>query len=52
MTFKDGERLVGTCTACRTEDQGFFLYPADPASNNERVFCLSHAVTRLEELKA
>ncbi len=49
---KDGERLVGTCTACRTEDQGFFLYPADPASNNERVFCLSHAVTRLEELKA
>jgi len=52
VTFKDGEQLVGTCTSYRMADQGFFLYPADAASNNERVFCVSQSVNGVEELKA
>ena len=52
VTFKDGEQLVGTCTAYRLTDQGFFMYPSDSASNNERIFCVSQAVSSVEELTA
>ena len=51
VSFKDGEQLVGTCTACRLDQLGFFMYPADPGSNNERIFCVSQAVAKIEELK-
>lgn len=38
VTFLDGETLLGRSLNYRPEDRGFFLKPADPASNNEMVF--------------
>jgi hypothetical protein len=38
VTFYDGEVMVGSTLSFRSEGQGFFLRPADPRSNNLRVF--------------
>ena len=38
VTFMDGEVILGRSMNYRPEDRGFFLKPADPASNNEIVF--------------
>src|SRR5436853_3025363 len=40
VTFKDGEKMVGTTQAYHPDKQGFFLYPADPTSNTERCFVI------------
>lgn len=37
VAFQDGEVLIGTTLAYR-EGGGFFVHPADPGSNNMRVF--------------
>jgi hypothetical protein len=38
VTFEDGEVLLGTTLAYRGDGSGFFVHPADPQSNNTRVF--------------
>jgi hypothetical protein len=38
VTFNDGEILIGSTLGYRGEGNGFFVYPADPRSNNVRVF--------------
>jgi hypothetical protein len=38
VTFHDGETLLGTTLGYRGEGQGFFVHPADPRSNNLRIF--------------
>ena len=38
VTFEDGEVLRGTTLAYRADGSGFFVHPADAASNNMRVF--------------
>lgn len=38
VIFKDGERLVGTTQGYQPGRIGFFLVPADPGANNERVY--------------
>jgi hypothetical protein len=38
VTFEDGELLLGTTLAYRGDGTGFFVHPADPKSNNMRVF--------------
>jgi hypothetical protein len=38
VVFEDGEVLRGTTLAYRTDGSGFFVIPADAASNNRRVF--------------
>jgi hypothetical protein len=45
VTFRDGEVLVGSTLNYRPDGQGFFVQPADPRSNNLRVF-VTHAVIR------
>jgi hypothetical protein len=50
VAFQDGEVLVGTVRHVSTENLGFFLTPADPASNNLRVFVVAKAVARLRPL--
>jgi Family of unknown function (DUF6982) len=45
--FSDGEVLVGFVTPMPDDEQGFFLVPADPASNNLRVFVPRRAVQSL-----
>jgi hypothetical protein len=44
VTFADGEVLIGYTVAYDPRRPGFFLYPADPRSNNLRVFAVARAV--------
>lgn len=41
VTFRDGEKLVGTTDAYHPHKAGFFMVPADPRSNNLRVFVVT-----------
>jgi hypothetical protein len=41
VLFKDGEILVGTTQGYDPRRLGFFVVPADPASNNERCFVVT-----------
>ncbi len=38
VIFKDGETLVGATTAYEAGRPGFFMTPADPKSNNDRIY--------------
>jgi hypothetical protein len=44
VTFSDGEVLVGSTQAYEADQPGFFMVPADPRSNNDRVFVVARAV--------
>ena len=44
VIFKDGEILVGATTAYDAARPGFFVTPADPKSNNDRIFVVAKAV--------
>ncbi len=46
VVFKDGEELVGTTQGYQPGRPGFFVFPADPGSNMDRVFVFS-AATRM-----
>lgn len=48
VIFQDGEALVGSVLGYNPNRQGFFLIPADPQSNNKRVFVVSKATSDLE----
>jgi len=51
MTFVDNEVLVGsTPPGYGPKRQGFFLTPADPESNNLRVFVVASAVKGVRQL--
>ncbi len=50
VTFGDGEVLVGSCTSFDLKRQGFFLSPADPVSNNQRVFVVCSALKSIRQL--
>jgi hypothetical protein len=41
VVFKDGEVLVGTTNGYQPGRPGFFLFPADSKSNNERCYIVS-----------
>jgi hypothetical protein len=47
VVFKDGEVLVGTTTGYQPGRPGFFLIPADPASNNERCYVIAAAAEEI-----
>ena len=50
VTFKDGEKVIGFATSYSTQRQGWFLVPADKASNNLRVYIVSSAVEEVRQL--
>jgi hypothetical protein len=50
VMFKDGEVLVGTTLGYDPSRPGFFIFPADPKSNNVRVFVVSTAVKKVRFL--
>jgi len=50
VMFKDGEVLVGTTLGYDPNRPGFFLFPADPKSNNVRVFAVTTAVKKVRFL--
>ncbi len=41
ITFSDGEKLIGSSVAYNPKNLGFFMQPADPAGNNERIFIVN-----------
>jgi hypothetical protein len=45
VVFKDGEVMVGTTQGYQPGRPGFFLVPADTASNTERCYVVSAATT-------
>ena len=48
VTFKDGEMLAGFTMGYNPNNQGFFLIPADPDSNNSRAYILNSALKKVE----
>jgi len=50
VTFNDGETLLGSTLSHRGEGSGFFVHPADPRSNNLRVFVAPGAVQQVRFL--
>jgi hypothetical protein len=50
VIFIDGEVLVGTTLGYNPKRQGFFIFPADPKSNNIRVYIVSSAVEKVRYL--
>jgi hypothetical protein len=49
VKFKDGELLCGYSLSYSPERIGFFMFPADPGSNNSRVFVVK---TATQDVKA
>lgn len=41
VSFSDGEKLVGKTEGYNPQKLGFFVFPADPKSNNIRVFVVT-----------
>ena len=50
VSFKDGETLYGTTNAYAPTRKGFFLLPADPGGNNERVYIVADSAN-IEQVK-
>lgn len=50
VTFADGEVLVGSTLGYDAKRQGFFVFPADPKSNNIRVYAVCSAVEKVRYL--
>jgi hypothetical protein len=50
VTFTDGEVLVGSTLSYDPARLGFFVTPADPQSNNLRVFVLRGAINNVSYL--
>ena len=50
VTFADGEVLVGSTMGYDPNRPGFFIFPADPKSNNMRVFAVSFSVKKVRNL--
>jgi hypothetical protein len=51
ISFKDGEVLVGSTMGYDIKRLGFFLFPADPQSNNLKIFAVMSAVSKVEFLE-
>jgi hypothetical protein len=50
LQFKDGEVMVGTTFGFDAERDGFFFFPADPRSNNEKAYVNAGAVKTITNL--
>jgi PilZ domain len=50
VTFLDTEVVLGTTLNYRPDAQGFFVIPADPGTNNSRIFVVAGAVKRVRFL--
>jgi hypothetical protein len=50
VAFIDGEVLVGSTLGYDLKRQGFFIFPADPKSNNIRVYVVSSVVEKVRYL--
>src|SRR5215470_2999346 len=41
ITFRDGEKMMGTTEAYHPQKPGFFMFPAETDGNNARVFVVN-----------
>lgn len=48
VAFRDGELLCGYTLSWTPDREGFFVFPADTASNNQRVFVISAAAREVK----
>ena len=48
--FQDGEVLVGSTLSYDLKRPGFFIFPADPQSNNLKAFVVSSAVKYVRQV--
>ena len=48
VTFFDGEVMYGSTNGYAPERKGFFVFPADEESNNERVFIIRESTVTVE----
>lgn len=51
VTFHDGEKIIGTTEAYNPKAAGFFVFPADPESNNSRIFIVNKNVVEVKPLQ-
>jgi hypothetical protein len=47
VIFADGEKLLGSSVAYNPKNPGFFMQPADPTDNNERIFVINRNVKQV-----
>ncbi len=47
VRFKDGETLLGYTTGYAPGREAFFVFPVDPAGNNERIFVFDHSAEEI-----
>ena len=52
VKFRDGEEMLGIVHHVDRTKPGFFIFPSDPDSNNERVFAMFDFVTSIEYIEA
>ena len=50
VTFLDGEVMVGSTLGYDRNRKGFFIFPADPRSNNVRVFVVNTSIGSIRQL--
>jgi hypothetical protein len=50
IAFADGEVMVGSTLGYDRNRPGFFIVPADPNSNNIRVYAVSSAIKEVRQL--
>jgi hypothetical protein len=50
VTFRDGEKIMGSTEAYNPQKPGFFLFPADPEGNNIRIFVVNSNVQKVNIL--
>jgi hypothetical protein len=50
VQFKDKEKLYGFTQGYSADRPGFFLFPAEQQSNNEKIFVVRSFVTKIEFL--
>jgi small nuclear ribonucleoprotein (snRNP)-like protein len=48
VTFSDGEVMYGSTHGYAPERKGFFIFPADKESNNDRVFIIVESTNEVE----
>jgi hypothetical protein len=48
IRFKDGELVFGYTLTYMPDRSGFFITPADPASNNLRIYVLTHSTREVK----
>ncbi len=50
ITFRDGEVIVGHSLNYDPQGPGFFVFPTDPSSNNQRIYVVNGAIKDVKQV--